>query len=200
MTNNQILYWTLQETKRSNKAKEREERRSNKAAERETARSHRANEAYNSGYLGELMRSHQASEGIDLSRLAEQQRSNQAQEALSAQDLSIKADAQHETSRHNQQSELYDSMNSWTQKEKNDLQKQYNDAKLRIDKQEADARTKLSSSEYDYYQSQVDKIENDIDRLWQQFDTDKTLGTFNLIEKYIKDLVNLLPTVINAKG
>lgn len=45
MTANQIAYWNLQETQRSNRAKEQENERTHMATEKETARSNKAKEA-----------------------------------------------------------------------------------------------------------------------------------------------------------
>lgn len=57
MTANQIAYWNLEETKRSNLAKETETNRSNVAKETETNRSNLANEARESSLAkGQLSR------------------------------------------------------------------------------------------------------------------------------------------------
>nr|AVX53544.1 putative ORF1 [Marmot picobirnavirus] len=189
MTSNQIAYWTLQETKRSNKQREREDKRS-----------HRANEAISSGNLAEQIRSHKAEEQIDISKLSETARHNQAQEGISSTDLNIKAAAQQETERSNKQQELYQSLNLNEKKYADDIQKAYNDAMVKIKQQEVNAKDELTDSQYDYYEKQVEKMTEDINKMWAQYETDKTLGSLSLIEKLINDLIKLYPQVKGGMG
>lgn len=117
MTVNQIAYWTLQETKRSNTAREAETERSNKAKEAETYRSnlaretedHRANLAkeleLNRSNLAREAEEHRSNVADETERHrsnlvteAEEERSNRAKEALEARKLT-------ETERSNKQNE-----------------------------------------------------------------------------------------------
>lgn len=93
MTQNQIAYWSLQETKRSNKAQEAETNRHNKAGEAElgrhnlvteaeTERHNRATELLTSQANAELARHNAATELLGQQQLAETVRSNQARENL----------------------------------------------------------------------------------------------------------------------
>lgn len=99
MTHNQIEYWKLQESKRSNVAKETETNRANLASERENERSHRAVEQEtrrsNLAREDETHRSNVANEGIKkeanvinnahyLRTDSENQRHNLASERLTA--------------------------------------------------------------------------------------------------------------------
>lgn len=84
MTHNQINYWNLQETKRSNVANEKETNRHNVATETETNR-HNV-----------------ATERIDLGKLSETQRHNLATEGLTGRELDIKQGTLNETIRSNQ--------------------------------------------------------------------------------------------------
>lgn len=92
MTANQIAYWNLQETKRSNLAKESETSRHNLATEgkdlatlQETSAHNRATESIAAGQLGEQIRHNVSTETIDISRLNETARHNKASEELTAQ-------------------------------------------------------------------------------------------------------------------
>lgn len=78
MTQNQINYQSLQESKRSNLAKEAETNRSNLAREAETYRSNRATEQLTASRDAESARANKARE-------AETNRSNLAQEMLKAE-------------------------------------------------------------------------------------------------------------------
>nr|AVX53789.1 putative ORF1 [Marmot picobirnavirus] len=73
MTQNQIAYWNLVETRRSNQAKERENTRSNTAKERENYRSNLAREQ-------ETATHNRIVEANDIRNLQENKRSNQARE------------------------------------------------------------------------------------------------------------------------
>lgn len=96
MTHNQIDYWNLQETKRSNLAKETETNRHNVAFENETNRHNVVSEGIDMGNLIELSRHNQAteyetnrhnvaSESLDASKLQETQRHNIATEEIAAE-------------------------------------------------------------------------------------------------------------------
>lgn len=89
MTHNQIEYWKLKETARSNKAQERETNRSNLAREFETERSNRANEALKAegNVINQLHfeRADAETARSNRARENEQARSNLAQEALKAE-------------------------------------------------------------------------------------------------------------------
>lgn len=100
MTQNQIRYWEVQETKRANEARERETVRSNLAQEREnyrhntaveteTKRSNIAHEDYNNRNLLELSRHNVASEQLQDFSNRETQRHNRATEGISQQQVSL---------------------------------------------------------------------------------------------------------------
>lgn len=75
MTSNQIAYWSLEETKRSNKVNEKETQRANKAREGETNRHNLVTEA-------ETNRHNLAIETLTSQANAEQARHNQATELI----------------------------------------------------------------------------------------------------------------------
>lgn len=102
MTRNQIAYWELQESKRSNRAKERETNRSNVAREIETNRSNLAQEKQNRinsnrNYLmnvlnlQELHRNNVAVSDLRSAELKEQSRRNRVSEAQNQSNLSLQA-------------------------------------------------------------------------------------------------------------
>lgn len=94
MTSNQIAYWTLQETKRSNQEKERETKRANLVSEGETMRSHAAQEQISISNLREVTRHNLATERQASIDFEERKRSNLAQESIAISNLA-------EASRHN---------------------------------------------------------------------------------------------------
>lgn len=127
MTQNQINYWNLQESKRHNVAGEQETNRHNVVTENETNRHNVATEGIDLGKLNETIRHNKASEGlasrgydIQESQLRETNRHNIATENLGVgqlnlgygqlaatnRDLDIKSQQQAETARHNQASEI----------------------------------------------------------------------------------------------
>lgn len=115
MTNNQINYWNLKETNRSNLEKERQGRdviaetgRHNRATEaidlgklEETQRHNRVTESQTDRSLSETERSNKVREQLAGLEYAEKVRSNQAQEALRGVDLNINRDKVDEEIRHN---------------------------------------------------------------------------------------------------
>lgn len=98
MTHNQIEYWKLEESKRSNRANETENKRHNVASEGETYRHNYATE-------GETNRHNTTTELIDMSKYYESVRSNRANEALTSERNSIERGKLAETIRSNQASE-----------------------------------------------------------------------------------------------
>lgn len=98
MTHNQIEYWKLEETKRSNRTNEAENKRHNVASEGETYRHNYATE-------GETNRHNLTTELIDMSKYYETVRSNRANEALTGEKNEIERGKLAETARHNQVSE-----------------------------------------------------------------------------------------------
>lgn len=110
MTSNQIRYWELQETKRSNRAREREMRRSNRANEMLTQQYQEGTLGLRAQELAETVRSHQATEAVSLANVQETARHNLAyeteltrhnreSEALNARQLDISASTLAETIR-----------------------------------------------------------------------------------------------------
>lgn len=94
MTSNQIAYWTLEETRRANKANETETKRHNTVGE-----------GISSASLMETSRHNQATEGVDLGKLQETIRHNSATE-LEANRHNLVGEAQNqqqisESRRHN---------------------------------------------------------------------------------------------------
>lgn len=112
MTSNQIDYWELQESKRSNRANEKETNRHNTTTEKETNRHNVATESIDLSKLAETTRHNKATEGIQsrqndisLLQLSETSRHNLATEGLTGRDLNIQAGALAESIRHNKASE-----------------------------------------------------------------------------------------------
>lgn len=96
MTNNQINYWNLQETKRHNVVGETETNRHNVATETETNRHNVMTEKIDLGKLNETIRHNKAGEGltsrqldIQEATLRETGRHNRATEGLTGQQLSL---------------------------------------------------------------------------------------------------------------
>lgn len=96
MTQNQISYWNLKETERSNQATEKETKRANQArevetnrhntvVEEETERHNRATELLTSQSNAEQARHNAATEMVAQFNAEEQQRSNLANEQLAAE-------------------------------------------------------------------------------------------------------------------
>lgn len=98
MTHNQIEYWKLEESKRSNLANEAENKRHNVASEGETYRHNYATE-------GETGRHNRTTELIDMSKYYETVRSNQANEALTSDRNAIERGKLGETVRSNEANE-----------------------------------------------------------------------------------------------
>lgn len=192
MTHNQIEYWNLQESKQHNRATEREQALSR----RSTDRHYRRQDSISKVNAVENARSHKANESIDLSKLAEIQRNNLALEQLKAVDLNISQQRANEQERSNKQTELLKQLEIQEKKVANDIAK----AKADVDKNLADSQMFKDQYVADYYKKQSEKIVNDIDRLWQEYETNKTIDYLTIIEKYIKDLINLPTIVKGAKG
>lgn len=123
MTHNQINYWTLQESKRSNKAKEVETNRHNVATETqssrelaETERSNRARESenyrHNFATETESARHNVSTERQTANDLLEKSRSNRAQEALKHEYNLVKASDVAEKNRANLAKEVIDRSNA----------------------------------------------------------------------------------------
>lgn len=98
MTHNQIEYWKLEESKRSNRVNEAENKRHNVAGEGETYRHNYATE-------GETNRHNMTTELIDMSKYYETVRSNRANEALTGDKNQIERDKLTETTRSNKANE-----------------------------------------------------------------------------------------------
>lgn len=98
MTEDQLRYWTLQETKRHDVATEGETAKHNRATEQETAQHNRMTEQIDLGKLGETIQHNRATEQIDLGKLAETTRHNVVSENIDMGKLA-------ETSRHNKATE-----------------------------------------------------------------------------------------------
>lgn len=101
MHQTQVQYWTLQEQKRSNQAKEAE-----------TARHNLATETQASSELTETSQHNRATEGVDLRRVTETERSNRANEDLQRVNLALTARSIDETKRHNTATERQALMNA----------------------------------------------------------------------------------------
>ena len=84
MTNNQIRYWELQESKRANRAKERETRRANRANEELTKAYQQGTLDLRAQELAETVRRNLAGESISLETLGENKRHNIAYEQEAA--------------------------------------------------------------------------------------------------------------------
>lgn len=98
MTHNQIEYWKLEETKRSNRTNEAENRRHNVATEGESYRHNYATET-------ETNRHNLTTELIDMNKFYEQARSNRANEALTHERNTIESGKLSEMIRSNKANE-----------------------------------------------------------------------------------------------
>lgn len=101
MTANQIAYWNMMESKRSNLARERETYRSNVARETETHRNNTATEALTGLRDAETKRN-------NLARLAEEKRNNIARLAEDERTHRVKEAEDHRTNVFNEQIKLLD--------------------------------------------------------------------------------------------
>lgn len=119
MTHNQIEYWKLRESMRSNRANEAETNRSNVAREDETYRHNTAteNEAYRHNTVGESQvwssqtearRHNLASEGLTAAGLDVQRQRNADQAWKEAMDVLLHDDSNKEQRRHNLAQETTD--------------------------------------------------------------------------------------------
>lgn len=98
MTHNQIEYWKLEETKRSNRTNEAENKRHNVATEGESYRHNYATET-------ETNRHNMTTELIDMNKFYEQARSNRANEALAHERNTIESGKLSELIRSNKANE-----------------------------------------------------------------------------------------------
>lgn len=192
MTHNQIDYWNLQESKQHNRATEREQALSR----RSTDRHYQRQDAINAKSQEEAARANRAKEGIDISKLLELTRSNQANEALKNIDLNISQQKANEQERSNKQNELLKQLEVQEKKVANDIAK----AKAETEANLADSSIFKDQYVAKYYKEQANKIQDDIDRLWAEYELNKDIDYLTLIEKYVKDLINLPSAVKGAKG
>lgn len=109
MTRNQIEYWKLQESKRSNLTNEAETQRHNRVGESETNRHNVVSEnetsRHNVASEGETFRHNTATEAYQANDLLEKSRSNRAQEAISQERNDIARAQLLESSRSNRAQE-----------------------------------------------------------------------------------------------
>lgn len=122
MTQNQIAYWNLQETKRSNVAKEQETSRHNVATEKESERHNTVSE-------GEVGRHNRETERFNISQLQESHRHNVATENLGQMQLN-------ESVRHNTVSEQQNDVANLIKSRANDINQAYNNAIISLRKRE----------------------------------------------------------------
>lgn len=178
MTNTQLQYWNLQETKRANKAREAENFRSNYARESETNRHNIVTEGLDLSKLQESHRHNLVSEGqedrkLDISSLQQQEtaRSNRAQEYLKGYDLNIASGQLSETQRHNVAQEYYLGENNLARAALFDSQTKLNniDSDFRrilnlnsIKKTSAEAKS--AEKQIDKLAAEIDKLKSDINR------------------------------------
>lgn len=192
MTHNQIDYWNLQESKQHNRATEREQ----SLSRRMTDRHYQRQDAVSARAQSETERRNRATEALDISKLAEQVRSNQANESLKQTDLNISQQRANEVERSNKQNELLKQLEVQEKKVANDIAK----AKAETEKNLADSTVFKDQYVAKYYKEQAAKIQDDIDRLWAEYEVNKDIDYLTLIEKYVKDLINLPGAVKGAKG
>lgn len=192
MTHNQIDYWSLQESKQHNRATEREQALSRRSSDRH----YRRQDAISSRSQQEAERANRAKENIDIGNLQEKVRSNLASEALKNVDLNISQQRADEQKRSNQQNELLKQLEVQEKKVANDIAK----AKAETEATLADSTVFKDQYVAKYYKEQANKIQEDIDRLWAEYETNKDIDYLTLIEKYVKDLINLPSAVKGAKG
>lgn len=114
MTQNQIAYWNLQETKRSNESREKETNRHNIATETEDKRHNTVSE-------GETSRHNKETERFNISQLQETQRHNVATENLGSMQLN-------ESIRHNTVTEQQNAVANAIKSQANAINKAYNEA------------------------------------------------------------------------
>nr|AVX53793.1 putative ORF1 [Marmot picobirnavirus] len=163
MTANQIAYWNLRETERSNVAREAETSRSNLARENETKRHNIANEQFNISSLNETrranlerehrdrmvhmesVRSNIANEGIKRQQLGEQMRANRAHETVQMTGLA-------EQARHNLQQEMLQSV----------------DMNIRAQAQRETSRSNRASEALTRDRNQIAMLEANTERVYKE--------------------------------
>lgn len=114
MTQNQIAYWNLQETKRSNESREKETNRHNVVTEQEAQRHNTVSE-------GETYRHNTETERFNISQLQETQRHNEATENLGSLQLN-------ESIRHNTVTEQQNAIANAIKSQANAINEAYNNA------------------------------------------------------------------------
>lgn len=133
MTQNQIAYWNLQETKRSNVTKERETNRHNVATEKENERHNTVSEGevgrHNVATERETTRHNKETENFNISQLQESQRHNVASENLGLMQLN-------ESVRHNTVSEQQNAVANMIKSRANDINEAYNNAIVELRQRE----------------------------------------------------------------
>lgn len=133
MTQNQIAYWNLQETKRSNATREQETNRHNVATERENERHNTVSEGeigrHNVVTERETTRHNRETENFNISQLQESQRHNVATENLGHLQLN-------ESVRHNTVSEQQNAVANTIKSRANDINEAYNNAIIALRQQE----------------------------------------------------------------
>lgn len=189
MTQNQIAYWNLVEQRTHNRRTESETYRANKAHEKQIDVSN-----------AETERANRAREANNINVTAEAARHNQATEALTGTDLNIKAGQLAETTRSNKQQELLKQQEVSEKKLANDIQKEWNDAKIQLEKDKTEAAVYKDKGAAEYYEKQAEDLTNKIETYFQKYQDDRNITYLEEIRKYISELLKLWPTVKGAKG
>lgn len=221
MTQNQIRYWELQETKRSNSAKETETNRANVAREGETHRANVANETEtnrsNVAREKETNRHNLATEGIDLGKLEETKRHNVSTEGETKRHNvateSIDMGKLGETIRHNQAAESlsqaqiglgYSQLAEAIRSNKRNEQIRMEDVTSNSALRESMARLNdmnrnwgvvLNDQQTDINEATKLKIQAEIDKLYADIENNSeyvTQGYINQLNNSIRNLENLI--------
>lgn len=207
MTHNQINYWTLQESRKHNRAIEKEEKRSNKAREKETRRANKAQETIKTNELAESIRAHKASEGIDISKLAETSRHNKTSEGQYGVELGIKAATQAEQERENKAQDLLKARDINVKQQQANTAQQLADAETAYKKvqsviatQKSIAEQELSASTKKYYDQQVKNLQQQIELKLKEYKLSKNQAIYKDVMDLIDKLSKLYIVVKGAKG
>ena len=114
MTANQINYWNLQETKRSNLAREAETQRHNTKVEDYNTGSLLETSRHNQATEGEATRHNVQSENLAFITAAEVARHNKASEGLDRSKINVQQGQLNETIRHNREQDSWRGYENYT--------------------------------------------------------------------------------------
>lgn len=203
MTNTQVQYWNLQETKRANLAKEAENYRSNSAREVETNRHNVVTEGLDLSKLQESQRHNLVSEAqeqkrLDISNLQQQEtaRSNRANEYLRGYDLNIASGQLSESRRHNVAQEYY--LGNY-----NNARAALADSQTLLNQIDGDFRRALNLNSLDRSSSEVKTAQQNIKKMEleiQKLKSDINRNDVQNMQGWVQQFNNAANTAVKAIG